>query len=97
MAITTLVAVTNVAGVRAVFPVSIAVGSKGPPTAGTGEFVNSLFVYHIGMSIPPVLTAVRRAEFYQLPSGHLRDGLTAVLAAACRRLFLHMRLRFYAG
>ena len=72
MAITALESRLNAAGVAAVFPVGIAIGSERLPAVGAGEIVERLFTHRVLVRIPPVDAAGIRAELGPFSPGDLR-------------------------
>jgi hypothetical protein len=74
--------VGDVAGVRAVLAVPVAVGGEDFPAVGAGEGIDGCLsaVYRIGVPVPPFLTAFAGAELYGFDTGFLLNRFSAVSA-----------------
>lgn len=82
--------ILDVAFVRAIFSVVIAIGSEGFSAAGAGVGVDGgrPSVYSLRMMVPPVLTAFVRAEEDLFSLRDLLDWLAAVLAEGASSCFI---------
>jgi hypothetical protein len=72
--------ISNIAGVGAELPMTVAVDGEFLPTGQAGKGVDSLTLHQVKVAVPPLVPAGIAAEPFPLPPRILSNGLSALLA-----------------